>query len=160
MATGKSQYNAVIDLPFGRIAICADDDGLSLVVPVSRATKIKKADHPIAKEACRQLKSYIANSNFNFSVPIKTSGTPFQEKVWQALRKIPADQTVTYGKMAQSLRTSARAIGNACRRNPAPIVVPCHRVVAKNGTGGYMGQRKGSAVEMKNWLLRHEASIT
>lgn len=158
MATGKPHYNAVIDLPFGRFAICANDDGLLQVVPVSRANRLKKADHPVAADVCQQLHSYSANSKFHFSVTVKASGTPFQKKVWRALSKIPANQTVTYGEMAHRLRTSARAVGNACRRNPAPIVVPCHRVVAKNGTGGFMGKREGSAIQMKNWLLRHEAS--
>lgn len=158
MATGKPHYNAVIDLPFGRFAICANDDGLLQVVPVSRATRLKKADHPVAADVCQQLQSYSADSKFHFSVTVKAGGTPFQKKVWRALCKIPAHQTVTYGEMAHTLRTSARAVGNACRRNPAPIVVPCHRVVAKNGTGGYMGKRQGSAIQMKSWLLRHEAS--
>jgi len=158
MATGKPEYNAVIDLPFGRVAVRADDKGLSLVASVTRATKLKKASHPVAQETCRQLKSYAANPDFRFSVTVNTDGTPFQKKIWRALRSIPGDQTVTYGELAQKLHTSARAVGNACRRNPVPIVVPCHRVVARNGSGGYMGKRRGSAIRLKNWLLRHEAS--
>ncbi len=158
MVTGKPEYNAVIDLPFGRLAIRADDAGLLLVASVSRATKLKKANHPLAKEACRQLKSYVANPGYRFSVPVITDGTPFQNKVWQALRRIPGKQTVTYGELAQKLHTSARAVGNACRCNPVPIVIPCHRVVARNGNGGYMGKRQGPAIQIKNWLLRHEAS--
>jgi methylated-DNA-[protein]-cysteine S-methyltransferase len=157
MATGKPQYNAVIDLPFGRLAICADDDGLSLITPVMRATRLQKADNEIARETCRQLQAYVTNPGFCFSLPIKESGTPFQNKVWRVLRQIPNTQTVAYGELAQTLRTSARAIGNACRRNPVPIVVPCHRVVARNGSGGYMGKRGGSALQIKKWLLQHEA---
>ncbi len=158
MATGKPEYNAVIDLPFSRVAICADDEGLSQLTPVTRATKLKKADNSVAEETCRQLKSYAANSGFRFSVAVNTDGTAFQKKIWRALCSIPGDQTVTYGELAQKLHTSARAVGNACRRNPVPIVVPCHRVVARNGSGGYMGKRQGSAIRLKNWLLRHEAN--
>lgn len=160
MANGKSRYNAVIDLPFGRLAIRASDDGLLLVEPVSRLTKLKKADHPMARQTCRQLQFYAADPGYHFSVRAKASGTPFQKKVWHALRKIPAGQTVTYGELARTLRTSARAVGNACRCNPLSIVVPCHRVVAKNGSGGYMGKRKGSAIRIKSWLLHHEANDT
>lgn len=158
MATGKPRYNAVIDLPFARIGVRADDDGLLGVARVSPTTRLKKADHPVAADVCQQLQRYSANSKFHFTVAMKVSGTPFQKKVWRALRKIPANQTVTYGEMAHAIGTSARAVGNACRCNPIPIVVPCHRVVAKNGTGGYMGKREGLAIQMKNWLLRHEAS--
>ncbi len=147
-----------MDLPFGRLAICADDDGLLLVASVSRATKLKKANHTLAAETCRQLTSYVANPGFCFSVPIKTNGTPFQKKVWRALCRIPGDQTVTYGDLARKLNTSARAVGNACRRNPVPIIVPCHRVVARNGNGGYMGKRRGPAIQLKHWLLCHEAT--
>jgi len=158
MATGKQEYNAVIDLPFGRVAIRADDDGLTAVESVTRTTKLKKATHPVAKETCRQLTNYVASPSFHFSVPLKASGTPFQKKVWQALETIPGDKTITYGELAQKLHTSARAVGNACRRNPVPIVVPCHRVVARNGNGGYMGQVDGPAIQLKKWLLRHEQS--
>jgi methylated-DNA-[protein]-cysteine S-methyltransferase len=101
MATGKPQYNAVIDLPFSRIAIYADDEGLSLLTPVTRATKLKKADNSAAEETCRQLRSYVANSKFHFSVAVKTDGTAFQRKIWRALCSIPGDQTVTYGELAQ-----------------------------------------------------------
>lgn len=158
MATGKPHYNAVIDLPFGRIAICADEDGLSLIVPVTRVVKLKKADNAMAGETCKQLESYIASSNFHFSIPLKKNGTPFQNRVWRALRRIAHDKTVSYGDLAEKLQTSARAVGNACRCNPVPIVVPCHRVVAKNSVGGYMGKRDGSALQMKQWLLQHEAA--
>jgi len=157
MVTGKSDYNAVIDLPFGRIAVCADVDGLSQIVPVTRRVKLKKADNHVASETCDQLRSYIANSGFRFSVPLKKNGTLFQKRVWRALGRIPGDKTVSYGDLAEKLQTSARAVGNACRHNPVPIVVPCHRVVAKNSVGGYMGKRNGSALQMKQWLLRHEA---
>ena len=157
MATGKPHYNAVIDLPFGRIAVCADSDGLSLILPVTRRVGLKKADNVVARETCRQLRAYISNPGFRFSVPLTHNGTPFQNRVWRALRRIPDDNTVSYGELAEKLQTSARAVGNACRRNPLPIVVPCHRVVARNGVGGYMGKRNGAALQMKQWLLRHEA---
>jgi methylated-DNA-[protein]-cysteine S-methyltransferase len=63
---------------------------------------------------------------------------------------------MTYGELAQRLKSSARAVGNACRRNPIAIVVPCHRVVAASGDGGFMGKRTGHALAIKRWLLAHE----
>ena len=101
-------------------------------------------------------------SYFKDRTPIPTtdlvipSGTPFQKSVWQQLLTIPLGQTITYGELADQLNTSARAIGNACRENPLPIVIPCHRVLAKNGLGGYAGFTEGKKMDIKCWLLRHE----
>ena len=72
------------------------------------------------------------------------------------MRRIPAGKTLSYGVLAKKLDTSARAVGNACRANPVPIIVPCHRVVASNGMGGFMGKRSGSPLDLKHWLLAHE----
>ncbi|MGE3320011.1 MAG: methylated-DNA--[protein]-cysteine S-methyltransferase [Candidatus Berkiella sp.] len=84
-------------------------------------------------------------------------GTPFQQRVWQALLEIPLGQTRTYGELAKKLKTSARAIGMACRTNPIALIVPCHRVVAANDLGGFGGVRDGKPVKVKQWLLAHEA---
>jgi methylated-DNA-[protein]-cysteine S-methyltransferase len=74
------------------------------------------------------------------------------------LRSIPPGRTRTYGELASKLGTSARAVGGACRANPCPVVVPCHRVVAANGLGGFAGDTSGRKLEVKRWLLRHEGS--
>jgi methylated-DNA-[protein]-cysteine S-methyltransferase len=76
--------------------------------------------------------------------------------VWQRLREIPAGRTLSYGVLARELGTSARAVGGACRANPVPLAIPCHRVVAATGLGGYSGARGGDWLEKKRWLLRHE----
>jgi methylated-DNA-[protein]-cysteine S-methyltransferase len=62
----------------------------------------------------------------------------------------------SYGHLADKLGSSARAVGNACRRNPIPVVIPCHRVVARSGIGGFAGQTRGDMIDYKNWLLEHE----
>jgi methylated-DNA-[protein]-cysteine S-methyltransferase len=87
-------------------------------------------------------------------------GTAFQKKVWQILSSIKPGQTRTYGDIARQLDTSPRAVGNACRRNPVPIFIPCHRVVSASGRGGFMGHTSGEALEIKEWLLAHEQKIT
>lgn len=112
-----------------------------------------------AREAASELKRYFENPAFTPSVRIETGGTPFQRRVWRALRNIPPGTTMTYGALAQKLGTSARAVGGACRRNPVPVMVPCHRVVAAGGAGGFMGHAQGRALEIKSWLLSHEARI-
>ncbi|MCW9089680.1 MAG: methylated-DNA--[protein]-cysteine S-methyltransferase [Gammaproteobacteria bacterium] len=87
---------------------------------------------------------------------LHATGTPFQQRVWDELRRIPYGQVSTYGELACRLDSSARAVAGACRANPLPLLIPCHRVVAANGPGGYLGQSRGEAVEIKQWLLQHE----
>jgi len=82
-------------------------------------------------------------------------GTPYQQRVWKAICAIPAGQVATYQEIAQQLGSGARAVANACGANHLPLLVPCHRVVAKTGLGGFMrGNPKGKTI--KTWLLKHE----
>jgi len=115
------------------------------------------ASNEVAREACRQLATYFRNPAHRFHLPLAGVGTPFQKRVWTALRRIPSGRVLRYGELARRLDTSARSVGGACRANPIPVIVPCHRVVARDGDGGYMGQRAGRALRMKRWLLNHEA---
>ena len=84
-------------------------------------------------------------------------GTPFQKKVWRALKKIPYGSVKTYGDVAKELNSSSRAVGQACRRNNIPLFIPCHRVVAAKGLGGFMGGYRH--VGRKRWLLQHEGIL-
>jgi len=106
-----------------------------------------------------QLDCYFSNPNHQFEIPLELKGTAFQVRVWNALRLIPAGETISYGELADRLASSARAVGNACRANRLPLVVPCHRVVAKSGLGGFMGQRQGGEISIKRCLLLHERAI-
>jgi|GEM_PF-1254663 methylated-DNA-[protein]-cysteine S-methyltransferase len=87
-------------------------------------------------------------------------GTPHARKVWQALCQIPVGETRTYGEIARDIGSSPRAVGQACRANPWPLFIPCHRAVpasgSRGGTGGYAGQRQGPLADIKGWLLDHE----
>ena len=83
-------------------------------------------------------------------------GTDFQLKVWHQLTAIPYGDTVTYGEVSDTLNSSARAVGGACRRNPIPVIVPCHRVTSATGIGGFSGRVVGKFIERKQWLLQHE----
>lgn len=82
-------------------------------------------------------------------------GTPFQQKIWDFLIQIPFGSVMTYGEIAKKLQTSSRAVGQACRRNKISIFIPCHRVVAKTGLGGFFGRAQGNR-DIKHWLLQHE----
>ena len=104
------------------------------------------------------LARYFRDGRAGLDLPLAPAGTPFQHRVWQALRAIPPGTTRTYGELARELGTSARAIGGACRANPCLIAVPCHRVVAQDGLGGFAGERGGKRLAVKRWLLRHEGA--
>ena len=156
-----SAYVAVIATPLKRypfkIGIRCDDSnltGIEFLPPkiIAIAPKSK-----LAKEVVNQIKQYFKQPNFEFDLPICLHGTDHQQRVWRALQKIPTGKPLKYGQLAHQLHSSARAVGNACRRNPIPIVVPCHRVVAKNGIGGFGGQTQGDNIIIKQWLLKHEA---
>lgn len=100
--------------------------------------------------------AYFSSSEQRFMLPIKQQGSDFQHRVWRALQQINAGTVMSYGELAKKLNSSARAIGNACRRNPVPIIVPCHRVVAKSGIGGFSGATQGQLIDQKRRLLAHE----
>ena len=111
----------------------------------------------LAKEVVRQLRAYLQDPSFQFSLPLQPKGTHFQRRVWTGIAGIPAGETLTYGALAQAIGSGPRAVGNACGANPYPLVVPCHRVVASGGgLGGFARQRGGFLLDVKRWLLAHE----
>ncbi len=119
-------------------------------------TRLRAPVTAAGRRAGSALRRYLGNPRIRFDVPLALEGTAFQKRVWRALRDIPVGKTIGYGELARRLKTSARAVGGACRANPVPIVIPCHRVVAAGGEGGFMGRTRGRAMALKRWLLQHE----
>lgn len=116
-----------------------------------------RADPDAFADVRAALDAYFADGSAAFDLPLDLRGTPFQQEVWSALRRIPAGQTVTYAELARRVARpgAARAVGSAVARNPASIVVPCHRVVGSDGgLTGYAG-----GVQRKAWLLAHEGAV-
>ena len=150
------EYDAVVATPVGRVGIVVQDGALVDVNFLGKSATLQAPRTDMTRRACRQIRSYFSNPRHAFRIPLKLSGTPFQERVWRALQRIPVGQTLSYGVLAKKLDTSARAVGNACRANPIPIIVPCHRIVATNGAGGFMGKRSGNPLRIKHQLLEHE----
>ena len=111
----------------------------------------READAPFTR-AREQLGQWFAGERTTFDLPVDPGGTPFQRRVWEALRQIPYGETRAYGALARDLGTAPRAVGLANGRNPLSIVVPCHRLVG--GTGALTGYAGG--LERKRWLLEHE----
>jgi methylated-DNA-[protein]-cysteine S-methyltransferase len=112
---------------------------------------------PLSREVQRQLQAYFRDPDWPFDLPLAPARTRFQQRVRVCLQGIPRSTTCTYGELARELGSGARALGNACRANPFPIVVPCHRVTAAHDLGGYAGAVGGRLLEVKRWLLAHEA---
>ncbi|MBX3714504.1 MAG: methylated-DNA--[protein]-cysteine S-methyltransferase [Burkholderiales bacterium] len=154
-------FQACVRTPFGTVGISATDThvtGIRYLSPDVPALAPKRGT--VAFLACVQLQSYLDNPGFVFDLPMKLTGTRHQLSVWEAMCAIPAGETRTYGELAKSIGSSARAVGGACGANPLPIVVPCHRVVGANGSlGGFMGARQeGFELSIKRWLLAHEGA--
>jgi len=106
-----------------------------------------------------QLQCYLEQPRMTFGLAPRPTGTPFQQRVWEALVAIPPGRVETYGGLARRLGSGPRAVAAACRANPFPIMIPCHRVVAAKGLGGYCGHTDGPWLEMKRWLLTHEGYL-
>jgi len=149
-------FDAVIAAPFGRVGFILEGEAITDISFLDKNTPLSAPRTSQARKVSRALKSYFDNPGQTFRLPLKLDGTPFQQRVWRTLQRIPVGKTLSYGVLAKKLDTSARAVGNACRANPIPIVIPCHRVVASNGMGGFMGKRSGSPLDLKHWLLAHE----
>ncbi len=149
---------ALIETQVGRIAVINDDDGLSRIDLFANDVRYRVSQsNALTELLLEQLNCYFNKSQCEFDIPLAIKGTDFQKRVWRKLCEIPAGETWTYGQLAKTLETSARAIGGACRHNPIPIVIPCHRIVAAKGVGGYSGQwKQGKKIDIKAWLLNHE----
>lgn len=147
------------DSPIGRLGLMGEGDKLiSLALPYAPVPLMMERETPVLRETKRQLEAYFAGTLRQFDLPLQPEGTPFQLRVWEQLRQIPYGQVISYGELACRIGQpgASRAVGGANRRNPIPIIVPCHRVIAVNGTlGGYSGNCDGSA-EIKYALLRLE----
>lgn len=111
----------------------------------------------LAERAARQLERYREDPDTVFDLPVLVEGTALQKAVWEAMCAIPRGRTRTYGELARELAAEPRAIGQACGDNRLPIVIPCHRVVAAGGIGGFGHSTGGYLIEAKRWLLLHEA---
>lgn len=106
-------------------------------------------------ETARQLDAYFAGELRVFDLPLALAGTPFQQRVWDALRAIPFGKTISYADLATTVGSGSRAVGGANGANPIGIIVPCHRVITSaGGLGGYAG-----GIEQKRRLLEHEGAL-
>jgi len=139
-----------IPSPFGPLCV-SEQDGAIVALDWHEA-KVSE-DTPLLEEAARQLACYFAGDLQEFDLPLKPKGNQFQQDVCREMLKIPFGETCTYGDIARKLNTYGQPVGNACGGNTIPIIIPCHRVLAANGLGGYSGE---GGVERKIELLKLE----
>jgi len=150
-------YDAIIATKIGNLGII-HDQGVLKNIDFDVKQKTFCDNQMSINNISIQIENYFKQTNHIFDLKVEPEGTDFQIRVWKALQSIPYGETRTYGEVATQLNSSARAVGNACRRNPIPIVIPCHRVVAKTGIGGFSGQTEGFQIDRKQALLKLETT--
>ena len=111
----------------------------------------------LAARACEQIRAYSDDPAHPIDLPLAIEGSEFQRRVWAAIARIPAGATRTYGELAEELGSTARAVGQACGDNRLPLAIPCHRVVAAHGLGGFAHRTDRVMLDVKRWLLTHES---
>ena len=152
-------YSAIIDWPLGKVGIVTANQQVQSIAFLQPFMESVAAKDKFTKNVVSQLEVYFEDPAFQFDLPLNIKGRPFQKDVWNTLCKIPVGETKSYSALAKALNTGARAVGNACRKNPIAIIIPCHRVVAKTGIGGFGGRTAGEQIKIKQWLLAHERDI-
>lgn len=152
----RDEFDAVISIPFCHLGLKLSEGQLVSCEYLKPGSKVFQLNNPDVSKILEQIQNYVKDSAFCFQVNVKTEGTEFQKKIWKKLTEIPAGTVLTYGELARQVSSSARAVGNACRANPAPLIIPCHRVVSATGIGGFAGTTSGYLVDIKRQLLKHE----
>ncbi|MCQ2485595.1 MAG: methylated-DNA--[protein]-cysteine S-methyltransferase [Clostridia bacterium] len=136
--------------PVGVLKICSDTESIT---EISISDGGESVGDTITAEAVRQLREYFNEERTEFNLPLKPNGSEFQKKVWNVLLNIPYGESLTYSEAAELAgnKKACRAVGNAVGRNPILIVIPCHRVKAKTGLGGF-----SAGIEVKKYLVKKE----
>jgi methylated-DNA-[protein]-cysteine S-methyltransferase len=159
--TATITITTTVDSPIGPLTLSASDGFLTGTYmheqrhAPTTASQWHRDDGWFA-EAAEQLDQYFAGTRSRFDLPIRMDGTDFQRRVWTQLQAIPYGETISYGELARRVGSphAWRAVGSANGRNPVAVIVPCHRVIASDGSlGGY-----GGGLPRKTWLLDHEAA--
>ena len=149
-------YDVTVDFPKFKVAVSTLDGRVAEIRYLPLAAPSVTPRNALAEEAARQIEAYRRNPDIVFDLPIVVEGSDLQKGVWRAMCAIPRGRTRTYGDIARELSAEPRVVGQACGDNRLPIVIPCHRVVAANGIGGFAHSTGGYLLEAKRWLLAHE----
>ena len=149
-------YDVVVEFPAMKVGVKTRGERVVEIryLPLSSPT-IPPAN-ALAERAATQLAAYRENPDAKFDLPVVIEGSELQKGVWRAMQAIPRGKTRTYGDVAKELGAEAKDVGQACGDNRLPLVIPCRRVVAAKGVGGFGHATSGYLIEAKRWLLAHE----
>jgi methylated-DNA-[protein]-cysteine S-methyltransferase len=157
MVKPSSQHDSVlINVPFGSVVMHVQSDYVVGIDLFPAPQQLRKSPSQFGQYVAHQMRQYFQQANLKLDIPYALAGTPFQKRVWGTISNIPAGQVLTYSELAQRVGSGPRAVANACGANKIPLLVPCHRVVAKKGLGGFMKGIEGG-LKIKEWLLAHES---
>ncbi|MFZ6815523.1 methylated-DNA--[protein]-cysteine S-methyltransferase [Undibacterium sp. Rencai35W] len=151
-------FSAIVHAPFGAIGIRTESQLVTELVYLPPRFPDKAPVDKVAEKASKQIERYLAEPDYRFDLPLKQVGSVFQTKVWQTISSIPRGEILTYGQIAKHIKSAPRAVGQACGANWFPLVIPCHRVTAAGGLGGFAhhDDETGFHLGVKRWLLTHE----
>jgi methylated-DNA-[protein]-cysteine S-methyltransferase len=162
---GSELFSAIVAAPFGAMGIRTETQGdhalVRELVYLPPHYQEKAPLDAAAEQAAEQVTRYFADADFRFDLPLVEAGSEFQRRVWNAICAIPRGSVRTYGQVAKLLESHPRAVGQACGANWFPLVIPCHRVTASGGLGGFASSddEHGFTLTVKRWLLRHEGAL-
>jgi len=160
MSVETQRWQAVHVSPFGAVGIRTSGDFVEEILFLKTGSRAIAPLDALAEHACRQIDRYVDDPEFRFDLPLREKGTTFQRNVWRAISAVSPGRTRRYGELAAELDSAARAVGQACGSNPYPLVIPCHRIVAAGGMGGFAHSRGGYLMDIKRWLLGHESTLS
>lgn len=151
-------FSAIVETPFGAIGIRTEGHAVRELVYLPATFNAQAPLDSLAERTAQQVERYLDDPDFKFDLPLLPIGTLFQRKVWAAISEIPRGGVLTYGDVARRVQSAPRAVGQACGANWFPVVIPCHRVTAAGGLGGFSNHddETGFHVGVKRWLLAHE----
>ncbi len=149
-------FDYILPSPIGSLGLNISANGIQRLFYIKTKQKSHIPTSGFAAKVHRQIMEYFELQRTEFDLPVDIRGTTYQNRVWSEVAKIAYGESLTYGDIAKAINSGPRAVGNACRHNPIPIIIPCHRVVKKGGIGGYCGSVVGKQIQQKDWLLRHE----
>jgi methylated-DNA-[protein]-cysteine S-methyltransferase len=155
------RFDAVMRTPFGGIGIRAEDlgtedEGIAEIAYLRPGVRELAPQNRLAENAWTQFARYLNDPTYCCALPLKPVGTRFQRRVWERITSISAGHVKSYGEVARELKSGPRAVGQACGANYFPLVIPCHRVIATGGIGGFARNDDGFHLAIKRWLLAHE----
>ncbi len=150
----RTMGSMMIETPLGRTRL-ESESGRLVRISWGEPAGQEPSEDDVLRETAAQLTAYFGGRLHSFDLPLAPAGSPFQQRVFAAMRRIAFGRTRRYGELAAELGSVPRAVGRACGANPLPIVIPCHRVVGASGPGGFSA---AGGVEDKTWLLVHEGA--